>query len=258
LNIVLYNIFAGSSKGPDIYGTEPWHFYIRNLALNFNIWLPLALAAHPLLFLRQMLTSKPVSMQPFLRSITFTSVLYLWLTIFTLQPHKEERFMYPAYPMIALNAAYSLHILLQLFGNTSPTSSFAKVPGWLKLIAVVGLLVSATLLSILRTAGLVTGYSAPLKVYGPLQEIAQPGDTVCLGKEWYRFTSSYFLPDGVKAKFIKSSFTGLLPGEFPEWKENEWGYEGTKVVPSGMNDENKEDLGKYVCQLASRLKQRLC
>lgn len=43
LNIVLYNVFGGEGKGPDIYGTEPWWFYLANLALNFNVLLPLAL-----------------------------------------------------------------------------------------------------------------------------------------------------------------------------------------------------------------------
>ena len=61
LNIVLYNVF--SSKGPDLYGTEPWHFYLRNLALNFHLWLPLALSALPLLVIQmaldRCLLSKP-------------------------------------------------------------------------------------------------------------------------------------------------------------------------------------------------------
>ena len=49
LNIVMYNVFGGSGKGPDIYGTEPWWFYFANLALNFNILFPLALLSAPLL-----------------------------------------------------------------------------------------------------------------------------------------------------------------------------------------------------------------
>lgn len=49
LNIVLYNVFGGAGKGPDIYGTEPWWFYLANLALNFNVLLPLALLSVPLL-----------------------------------------------------------------------------------------------------------------------------------------------------------------------------------------------------------------
>lgn len=49
LNIVLYNVFSGAGRGPNIYGTEPWWFYLANLTLNFNILLPLALASWPLL-----------------------------------------------------------------------------------------------------------------------------------------------------------------------------------------------------------------
>lgn len=46
LNIVLYNVF--SSHGPDLYGTEPWTFYIFNGFLNFNIMFFAALVALPL------------------------------------------------------------------------------------------------------------------------------------------------------------------------------------------------------------------
>lgn len=49
LNIVLYNVFSGPGKGPNIYGTEPWWFYIANLTINFNLLLPLALASAPFL-----------------------------------------------------------------------------------------------------------------------------------------------------------------------------------------------------------------
>jgi len=34
-NIVYYNVFT--SHGPDLYGTEPFHFYFVNLFLNFNL-----------------------------------------------------------------------------------------------------------------------------------------------------------------------------------------------------------------------------
>lgn len=46
LNIVLYNVLGG--RGPELYGTEPWSFYLINGALNFNVLFPLALAAPPL------------------------------------------------------------------------------------------------------------------------------------------------------------------------------------------------------------------
>jgi alpha-1,2-mannosyltransferase len=82
----------------------------------------------------------------------------------------------------------------------------------------------------------------------PLQhlEIAQSGGFVCFGKEWYRFPSSYFLPNGMRAKFIKSEFRGLLPGEFPDAPSYSGLIQGTSQIPVGMNDRNEEDLGKYV------------
>jgi alpha-1,2-mannosyltransferase len=86
-----------------------------------------------------------------------------------------------------------------------------------------------------------------LSIYTPLHTpgVSHRGDNVCLGKEWYRFPSSYLLPDGVRPKFIKSEFTGLLPGEFSEAAIGFGLFPGTWLVPPGMNDANLEDPGKY-------------
>ena len=156
--------------------------------------------------------------------------------------------MYPAYPALALNAAVSMHILLSYFGSTDPRDFVSKIPTQLKLVIVSIFILGALDLGVLRVIGMATAYSAPLKIYAPLQRpgVAHPGDNVCLGKEWYRFPSSYFLPGRVKAKFIKSDFSGLLPGEFSEAKVGFGFYPGAWLIPSGMNDENKEDLSKYV------------
>jgi alpha-1,2-mannosyltransferase len=247
LNIVLYNVFSGGSRGPDIYGVEPWHFYVRNLALNFNLWFFLALAAFPLLLIQHVILQKVVSKQTLLRSVVFVSPFYLWLAIFTAQPHKEERFMYPVYPALALNAAISLHILLANFGSTDPRHLVSKIPASVKLALVSLPLLLSFDLGMLRTIGTFTAYSAPLSVYGPLHNpgVVQPGDNVCLGKEWYRFPSSFALPCNVHAKFIKSEFSGLLPGEFSEANVGFGLFPGTWLVPPGMNDENMEDVGKY-------------
>lgn len=49
-NIVSYNVFgAEEGGGPDIYGTEPWYFYLVNGLLNFNVAFVLALASVPIL-----------------------------------------------------------------------------------------------------------------------------------------------------------------------------------------------------------------
>ncbi|KAI9809237.1 MAG: hypothetical protein M1825_002528 [Sarcosagium campestre] len=243
-NIVWYNVF---SQGPDIFGTEPWHFYIRNLILNFNIWFLLALAALPLAAVQHLFGLRTSSLQSPMRSIVVLSPFYLWFIIFSAQPHKEERFMYPAYPALALNAAVAVHIILVALGSTKPKTLAGKLSPRLKLAAAGSLLLLSITAGLFRTLGILTAYSAPMQVHKALQEpqYASQGGHVCYSKEWYRFPSSYFLPDGYRAKFVKSEFNGLLPGEFSEAKTG-FGLWPTWLVPSGMNNMNEEDLGKYV------------
>lgn len=251
LNIVLYNIFSGPGRGPEIYGTEPWHFYIRNLLLNFNMWFVLAMLSMPLFILQKLFSSTHRAMQTGLRSVAFMSPFYLWLAVFSFQPHKEERFMYPAYPALALNAAMALHIILAAFGKSDPRTLIGKIPAQIKLLAVALCMLASVDLGVFRIFGMYTAYSAPLKIYEPLQvpgvgTLGSPGDAVCFGKDWYRFPTSYFLPNGMKAKFIKSEFDGLLPGAFPDatsWSDLR---NKTSNIPLGMNDMNIEDKSKYV------------
>ncbi|KAJ9199287.1 CAZyme family GT22 [Paecilomyces variotii] len=246
-NIVSYNVFGGQGRGPDIFGTEPWTFYIRNLLLNFNLWFILAMSVAPLLLLQAVFRPHATSVQTLLRSVTLVAPFYVWFAIFTVQPHKEERFMYPAYPFLALNAAIAFHLVLSYIGSGNPKELIGRVPAKLKLVVVMSFVLAAVNIGLLRIIGVVTAYNAPLKVFEPLHEqsTAQSGSSVCLGKEWYRFPSSFFLPDGMKAKFVKSEFRGLLPGEFPESKTIWDVINATSAIPAGMNDRNEEDSGKY-------------
>lgn len=253
-NIIEYNIFS-KSGGPDLYGTEPWTFYFKNLVLNFNLWFLLALVALPLFVLQKLIAPSGRGFPSAMRAIVFLAPFYLWLTIFTLQPHKEERFMYPAYPFLALNAAVSAHIILTAAGHVGRSTVLGKVPAQIRLLAVVVipfLLVFS--LYLLRVIGVYTAYGAPLSLYDPLGAgvpggevgiVGQRGDFVCYGKEWYRFPTSYFLPRDMRAKFIRSEFRGLLPGEFQQHSDGSGFFSGTYLVPEGMNDRNQEDPGKY-------------
>lgn len=250
-NIVKYNIFS-KSGGPELYGTESITFYFRNLLLNFNIWFVLALAVLPLALVQDIFQWTPGRFLG-LRTVAITAPFYLWFGIFSLQPHKEERFMYPAYPFLALNAAMSAHMLLAAIGTSTPRSLMSKIPAKLRLLSVSTLFLYATVLSFARIYGTYSAYSAPLSLYAPLgagatseEGLGSPGDFVCFGKEWYRFPSSYFLPRDMHAKFIRSEFRGLLPGEFSEAKIGFGFWSGTWLPPSGMNDRNEEDPGKYV------------
>jgi len=220
--------------------------------LNFNLWFVLALLSLPLFLAQKIFTSK----QPFqsgLRSVVFLTPFYMWLAIFTFQPHKEERFMYPAYPFIALNASMALHIVLSAVGKADPRTLAGKIPVRLKLMAVGAVFILMVDVGVARIYGLYSAYSAPLSLYAPLgagvsgeQGAGVSGDFVCFGKEWYRFPSSYFLPRDMKAKFIRSEFRGLLPGEFSEARTGFGFWSGTWLPTTGMNDHNEEDMGKYV------------
>ncbi len=201
-----------------------------------------------------MLSSTRESAQTGLRTIIFMSPFYLWLGIFSFQPHKEERFMYPVYPALALNASMALHIILVAFGNADAKTLVGKIPARLKLFIVSIVMIGSIDIGLARMYGVYTAYSAPLKIYEPLRiagvgALGAPGDSVCFGKDWYRFPTSYFLPNDMKAKFIKSEFSGLLPGEFAEARTGFGFWSGAWLVPAGMNDQNMEDPGKYVSLL---------
>lgn len=255
-NIVKYNVFSTAGSGPNIFGTEPWHFYLQNLLLNFNLWFLLALAALPLSLLNYLSSSpsrselRQMPAGP-LRALLFQTPFYLWLLLLSAQPHKEERFMYPVYPFLALNAAISAHILLAYLGSRTHASLFGRclsyLPAKLRLTLAALPLLLAIDFSLLRTVGLITAYGAPLQIYAPLSDptIALAGTSVCLAKEWHRFPSSFFLPGRtLRAKFAPSNFDGLLPAEFHEGRGAGFGFfAGAYLEPAGMNGENRAFAG---------------
>lgn len=186
--------------------------------------------------------------------MVFLLPFYMWLAVFTLQPHKEERFMYPAYPFLALNAAVALHIILTAFGSPDPRTWIGMIPAKLKLLVVSVTIILAFDIGLARIWGIYSAYSAPLSLYRPLGagvagevgDFGGRGDSVCFGKEWYRFPTSYFLPRNMHAKWIRSEFRGLLPGEFSEARTGFGFWSGTWLPTIGLNDRNEEDPGKYV------------
>jgi alpha-1,2-mannosyltransferase len=59
---------------------------------------------------------------------------------------------------------------------------------------------------------------------------------VCVGKEWYRFPSSFFLPSTkYSIRFINSEFRGMLPAYYTD-EEN-----ATQIPHDYFNDRNKGD-----------------
>ncbi|KAF8959365.1 mannosyltransferase [Entomortierella lignicola] len=307
LNIVLYNVFGGD-VGPDIFGTEPWWFYILNGLLNFNILFPAALLSLPALFITyftipDVLPNPTFSLgikDPLLWFTLKLSPFYLWFAIFTAQPHKEERFLFVVYPLICFNAVLTLFmaqkIVQRIFDKLitrSKTSAIHKYAGGLVWV----ILFASAAVSLSRIIALHEHYNAPIEVYrrsfdlvkvptpiniqeptSPIPSSPSPSENaalnsqeitrVCVGKEWYRFPSHYFFPEGAKLGLIKSHFDGLLPGEFKEHLSHEeipslpkqpsaadgkehqpfkvdwrWSADrrpGTSFIPTLMNNENKE------------------
>ena len=120
LNIMLYNLFSPAG-GPDLYGTSPPTFYLANLLLNFNFLLPLALSSLPVLVITYFIdhrrlgktqqAPKEGETSPYTSLAMRLLPFYLWLGILTAQAHKEERFFFPAYPLLCFNAAVSLYLI---------------------------------------------------------------------------------------------------------------------------------------------------
>lgn len=244
-NIVEYNVLS-SDVDSTLYGTEPWSFYALNLALNLNVAAALALPAAVLVF------ALPPSAEPTsaLLRLAYLSPLYVWLAIMFSQAHKEERFLFPIYPLLCLAAAVTLsavaHRVRSIRARAGATLSTLLVGGALALYA---------LLSLSRVTSNVVNYSAPLRVYHHLHEHVLPSAatsalhataseaqvTLCVSKEWYRFPSSFFVPtNATRVAFVRSAFTGQLPKPFEQHAR------GTAVVPTHMNNRNAEEPSRYV------------
>ncbi|CAG8555774.1 1225_t:CDS:10 [Paraglomus occultum] len=281
LNIVMYNVFGGKDRGPDIYGVEPWHYYLFNGCLNFNFLFILALGSLPILaitFFRDFGRIEAASntanpKYPYVILLIRLVPFYLWLLIFTLQPHKEERFLFVAYPLVCLNASIAL-FLMRSWLSSAFVYFLPKYKGNKKYnrmcttVVTVIVFIIAGLTSFSRVLALYHYYHAPYSLYEHFYrvEIPQQLDSqtlrptytnpinMCVGKEWYRFPSHYFLPEGVRLRFLKSDFSGQLPQYFLESVEkNSEGQftindkrDGTWKTRSGFNDRNKEEMGRYV------------
>lgn len=223
-NIVLYNVFSLEGEGPEIFGEEPFSYYPKNLFLNFNIVVILGYfgaAANPAFFKNRIRTLVGVSIP-----------LVLWSYIFGNQAHKEERFMYPIYPMITLSAAVFTSGVFSNLNQLIP-KALVRLCSMLSMMAV-------TVVSILRIACLVENYSAPITSARAFDVIARNStdlsiQNVCIGREWYHFPTSFFLPDNYRLRFIASGFDGLYPGDFPEHVLLP---EAASTYPKGMNTKN--------------------
>lgn len=93
--------------------------------------------------------------------------------------------------------------------------------------------------SVMRVVALHQYYHAPLKVYARLEEIssAKTPNNVCIGKEWHRFPSNFFVPANTNVKFIKSLTKTVLPKPFKQ--DGTWS--GIWEPAHGFNNKNELD-----------------
>jgi alpha-1,2-mannosyltransferase len=245
VNIVLYNIF-NKGGGPNLYGTEPFSFYIFNGFLNFNIiWLlslitPIAIIVG--YFAVPARTKQTTLTLPYYLSL---APFYLWLAVMMLQPHKEERFLYPVYPLISLCGAITLDIGQKIFFRIK--SAIFKINtathylNHTTFMVVLVVIVSA-LLNMSRILALYKNYHAPMDTFMELttsRDILEDPNSnkpinVCIGKDWYRYPSSFFLPSTrYSIRFLNSEFRGMLPAYYSD-DEN-----ATQIPHNYFNDRNK-------------------
>ena len=258
LNIFMYNVFPSNpNQGPDLYGREPFSYYIFNCILNFNILFPLAFLC-ALVVLFDMLKSK----EKFSLSLNYffiTLAMLLWCLVFFTRPHKEERFLYPIYPLVLICASVTLNFVYESLKGVF--ESFKLVLPLLKLIPFMVIVVHAVL-SASRGLALFKNYSASIQIYNVLNEPVTKFNSpvlefkeeinVCVSKEWYRFPSSFFIPEYLnettkiqkwRLAFLESDFKGQLPGYFNEKLSLPM---STRYVDKLFNDENKEVRQRYM------------
>lgn len=257
LRHILYNVFPVKGAGPDIFGVEPWSYYPINLVLNHPVAAPLAML-FPLQALLHLLGAGVwgTGKEAFSRAL-FLSPMYILIVMFSSIPHKEERFLVPVYPLIALVAGVSLCDWLSFFTRCLPILSTLVSDGsavrrattpvsasFVKGTTLIALSI-AVALGASRAYMQIHAYNAPLSIYTRLSReelrngegfIGDADINICVGKEWYRFPGNFFLPGRrFRLRFVKDGFDGLLPKYFAE---TPW---GTRVEQEGMNMFNKED-----------------
>ena len=267
LNIFRYNTSGG---GDELYGTEPMSYYAWNMMLNWNAVAVAGAVSLPLLLVLPSSSSSqrgkkngvdgsivnrdnddndPYHFWRERRAQLILLPMYLWLAIVVPRPHKEERFLFPIYPMIAAGCALLLRRVFEYLPfdtwiiKKTKTSVNKRTSNhshhrhrnneWMKTVVGLVILSPVACISVMRSVGLNDGYTSPLRIYRQLHrriiQKQQSTETiniekskkhiaaslrVCTCGEWYRYPSSYHLSSLTELSYLRSSFDGQLPGRF--------------------------------------------
>ncbi|KAM3956488.1 alpha-1,2-mannosyltransferase Alg9 [Aphomia sociella] len=249
-NILSYNVLT--EHGPDLYGVEPWTFYFVNGFLNFNIVWVLALSCPLLLLACTAITSRSTARASFCAPYWLDLMpLGLWLAVFMIQPHKEERFLYPVYSMVVLAGAISLDCLQKMtfavgtelfrWRKERERRHYLANTGPLMLLCVV----LAAAAGISRITALYNNYHGPMRLLRslpprpPSLDSPLPNQYVCFGKDWYRSPSSFHARN-YNIRFIPCEFSGQMPAPYADSKN------ATLLVHPYFNDQNRGDNRTYL------------
>ncbi|GAA5927109.1 hypothetical protein JCM1841_006050 [Sporobolomyces salmonicolor] len=181
LNIIRYNLFPAPGAGPELYGTEPWYFYILNGLLGFNLLFPLAFLSIPFIYITTIVDPKRFGdsrdrtagqTSPAVSLAIRLAPAYLYIAVLMLQKHKEERFLYPAYGHIILSAAVSIYLargwLEQAFIKVTKSPYRATRTGLFS-HCTRAVIVLSCIVSFARISAIQNYYHAPFNVYHHFQ-----------------------------------------------------------------------------------------
>ncbi|KAH7331694.1 hypothetical protein KP509_20G046700 [Ceratopteris richardii] len=120
-NLVIYNVFGGGDSS--LYGVESTTFYFRNGFNNFNLAFILALLLPIIALFAQRKNIRSL--------LVYVSPVYIWLGFMSMQPHKEERFLYPIYTLICLAAAATVEMIAEIaYGRRGRTEDSTFMMVW--------------------------------------------------------------------------------------------------------------------------------
>lgn len=249
LRTVLYNVASRARGiGPELYGVEPASYYFVALALGFSVAAPMALISLPMLVLGARYLPSRLAGSAVLLGLRLAP-LYLWLGVLLVQPHKEERFLYAAYPLVCFAAAVTLYFVRAFlesaylrFTRSPYRASRTMVFSAMTLVP----LVAAAVFGALRTSALVVHYRAPIDI---MHALPNEAGTLCYAGEWHRFPSHFFVPPQVRVEFVESAFRGILPHHFSPGNASDplWPWAAyTRTPPMRVNDRNEHEPDRYV------------
>ena len=256
-----------------------WSFYLRNLALQFNVAFPLAVAA-PVMALfshafQIILETKTRKMNkgamskkakvPWLALLFWRVAISRALVFFFNASQRRTVFVHRLRTLSGIvwnNCRGDIRYVQNVFSRHKTRYDWpilkSSQRAFTMLAALIGVssLMLFIALSASRTFALVTYYGAPIEIYGSLPEKPlewlldkKPSDdiNVCVGDEWYRFPSHFHLPNKkYRIRFIRGAFNGSLPMYF----ESAAG-KGTAGSPVGLNDKNQAHENQWFYPNAS-------